>query len=120
MFDAAVVINGPKRLSVADFSQLMGPLMGEGRTNVVAGVADNVMLGASVNDWTPDHVDVSWTYSRPARGEGDELHQPQRTFNEAREISPQFYDELNALGRLASPLKDIYNEEAAKEDRLFN
>lgn len=99
----------------------MGPTVGDGCSNVVAGVAYNVMLAISANDWMTEHVDLSWTYRRPVRGHSDELHQPQRTVDEARNISQQFYDEINnPNAKLASPFKNIYNEEAMTNHRLFN
>jgi hypothetical protein len=59
------VINGQQRLDRATFDTSLAPYINS--SNVLVGVADNTMLGISINDLASTHVDVSWTYSRPAR-----------------------------------------------------
>jgi hypothetical protein len=91
-------------------------------SNVLAGVADNVVLGISINDLTSTHVDISWTYSRPAHSnlQSDPLYNPDRTPDESTRISEAFFTELKQLAPLAQPFAKFYNADAARSTKLFN
>ncbi len=116
----AVVINGQQRLDRSTFDTFLAPYMNS--SNVLVGVADNIMLGISINDLATTHVDISWTYSRPAQSDlqSDPLYNPYRTPEESTKISEAFFTELKQLIPLAQPFAKFYNSDAARSTKLYN
>ena len=82
----------------------------------------NVGLGVSINDATEDgFINISWTFSRPAKeNQEDHLFKPSRALDEAKSIPEEFYEELNQLGTLAQPFKEVFEPEKARMDKLYS
>lgn len=80
---------------------------------------NDIILEISINDYTSEHVDVSYTYSRPAR-ENDPLHKPDRPIPGATGIPEQFYKELEDLKDLQQPFDIIFNSARVRRDRLLH
>lgn len=91
-------------------------------SNVAIGVGDNVVLGITVNDLTPDNVELSWTYSRPVRGEEgeDPLYKPSRPNAEASAIPEELFEELAELGPMAEPFKSMFAPKEARKTARYN
>jgi hypothetical protein len=116
----AVVINGQRRLDRSTFNTILAPYMNS--SNVLIGVANNTTLGVSINDFTTTHVDISWTYSRPAHidSTSDPLYRPEREKDEATKIPQAFFTELSELAPLASPFAQFYNIDTVRSSKLYN
>ena len=114
------MINGQERLTRSAFDTSLAPYMNS--SNVIIGVANNVMLGISINDLTLSYADISWTYSRPVHhdSKSDLLYKPDRTRDESTIISEVFFNELKQLAPLAEPFTSFYNPDAARSAKLYN
>jgi monooxygenase len=108
-----VVYNGQRRISRQSFDSNLRPYMAD--TNVTLGVGDNITLGVSITDITDEIVDLSWTYTRPPKGEND----PLLAFSEKRAAPPLLLEELSSLGNLGPGFSTIYDTESVKGDKLF-
>ena len=79
-----------------------------------------ILLEISVNDISGSHVDLSYTYSRPAKEHNDPLHRPERLIPGATDIPEEFYQELAALQDLEPPFKAIFDAEEVRGDRVLH
>lgn len=79
-----------------------------------------ILLKISVNDISGSHVDLSYTYSRPAKENNDPLHKPDRPIPGATDIPEKFYEELEALQDLKLPFKVIFDTVAVRGDRVLH
>ena len=79
-----------------------------------------ILLEISVNDISGSHVDLSYTYSRPAKEHNDPLHRPERPIPGATDIPEEFYQELAALQDLEPPFKAIFDAEEVRGDRVLH
>lgn len=79
-----------------------------------------ILLEISVNDISGSHVDLSYTYSRPAKENNDPLHKPDRPITGAADIPEEFYEELAALQDLEPPFKVIFDAEEVRGDRVLH
>lgn len=112
-----VVFNGKRRMPTAEYEDLIAPAM-RNRT-ILQSRNEDVVLEISVSDFTPDHVDISYTYSRPAR-ENDPLHKPDRQNAGATDIPEGFYIELNELKQLTPPFDHIFDVSQVRKDRVLH
>lgn len=112
-----VVFNGRRQFSHADFRDLVEPKLGS--QAIVQERHDGLILEISINDYTPEHVDVSYTYSRPAR-DNDPLHRPDRAMAGATDIPEEFYNELKELTDLQEPFKGLFQAAKVRKDRVFH
>ncbi|KAL9007646.1 MAG: hypothetical protein Q9180_009604, partial [Flavoplaca navasiana] len=80
---------------------------------------DDIVLEISINEYTPKHVDVSYTYSRPAR-ENDPLHKPDRAIPGATDIPEEFYRELEDLKDLHQPFNTVFDAARVRRDRILH
>jgi tyrosinase len=76
----------------------------------------------SVSDYKSDRVSVSWTYSRPARGQNDALHMPERALSKATAIPDDLYEELSALSQssLPQPFAGLFETAHLRNDRILH
>lgn len=112
-----VAYNGRRRAERAVFDNVYAPFMK--RSTVLETRLKDTVLNISLNDWTVDFVDLSWTYSRPARPD-DPLHRPDRSNAEATRIPDEFFAEISALSDLEPPFKDAFDVEKTRQDRILH
>lgn len=113
-----VVFNGRRRLSSAEYTDKMHTYLQD--SVLIQLQVDDVLLEISLNDYTASHVELSYTYSRPAREENDPLHKPNRAILGATDISDEFYDELDTLKNLQPPFAYMFDAEAVRDDRVLH
>ncbi|KAF7190044.1 FAD-dependent monooxygenase vrtH [Pseudocercospora fuligena] len=82
----------------------------------------SAVFQVSLNDCTKEELNVSYTYSRPARTKGeDELFRPERPKNAAREMPEALFLETgNLREQLEEPFKTVFDPAAMRKDRLLN
>jgi len=112
-----VVFNGKRRISNDEYQDLVAPAMGS-RT-ILQSRRNDVVLEISINDCYPKHVDISYTYSRPAH-ENDPLHKPDRPTAWATDIPEEFYTELQELKQLKRPFDTIFDATKVRKDRVLH
>lgn len=111
-----VAYNGRRRrVERAVFDSVYAPSM-KG-SNVLETRLKDTVLNISLNELGGDSVDLSWTYSRPARPGGDPLHRPDRSNGEATSIPDDFYAEISALPGLGPPFEDAFDAGKMRRDR---
>ncbi|KAA8646855.1 hypothetical protein EYZ11_008636 [Aspergillus tanneri] len=115
----AVLYHGEFQLSRTDFDRLFRSRTGN--SNVLAGVGDRFNAPFAVCNITKTHVDMDWSYSRPASGsaEDDPLYRPNLPADEAKQIPPELLEEL-ASRNLAEPWSLFLNPDAIQSHRLFH
>lgn len=112
-----VAYNGRRRVERAVFDTVYAPFMKS--SNVLETRLGDTVLNISINERNDDFVDLSWTYSRPARPD-DPLHRPDRSNAEATSIPDDLYAEISALSDLEPPFKDAFDAEKARQDRVLH
>lgn len=112
-----VVFNGKRRVSIAEFNDTVAPVL-EDRT-IMHSRRGDIILEISINEFTPKQVDISYTYSRPARN-NDPLHKPDRPIAGATSIPDEFYIELEELKQLDQPFDTIFNPRTVRKDRVLH
>lgn len=113
-----VVFNGKRLISITEYMTTIHDYM---QNHVLAQAhKGEILLEISVNDISGSHVDLSYTYSRPAKENIDPLHKPDRTIPGATDIPEEFYEELAALQDLKLPFKVIFDAEAVRGDRVLH
>lgn len=73
----------------------------------------------AVNQCAETHVDVEYTYSRPAR-QNDPLHKPDRPILGAIDIPEEFYAELQQLKNLGQVYKEMFDVTKVRQDRVLH
>lgn len=112
-----VVFNGKRRVSQSSFRELFAPYFDE--SNLVEMRRDEVLLQVSVNENTGGDVNISYTYSRPARKE-DALHNPDRPTSGATDIPEEFYIEVADLASLKQPFAEAFDVTKIRRDRVLH
>lgn len=113
-----VAYNGKRRIPRNKFMELYEPAMRN--MNVLEQKHKDTLLNVSVNEHKEEQVSISWTYSRPARGDSDSLHRPDRSNAEAKDIPEALFQEVNALENLEQPFLDVFNAEKMRKDRMLH
>ncbi|KAI4269130.1 MAG: hypothetical protein LQ337_007464 [Flavoplaca oasis] len=112
-----VVFNGRRQFTRAEYQETFEPKLGP--QTVVHERHGDIVLEISINEYTPKHVDVSYTYSRPAR-ENDPLHKPDRAIPGATDIPEEFYSELEDLKDLGQPFNTVFDAAKVRRDRVLH
>lgn len=112
-----VAYNGRRRVESAVFDNVYAPFM-KG-SNVLETRLEDTVLSISINERADDFVDLSWTYSRPARP-NDPIHRSDRSNAEATKIPDDFYAEISALSDLETPFKDAFDADKTRQDRVLH
>lgn len=112
-----VAYNGKRLVERETFDNVYEPFM-KG-SNVLETRAKDSVMNVSINERKDDFVDISWTYSRPARGPDDPLHRPKRSNTEATSIPNEFYTEISTLP-LELPFKEAFDAEKIRQDRVLH
>ncbi|PVH85893.1 FAD/NAD(P)-binding domain-containing protein [Cadophora sp. DSE1049] len=113
-----VVFRGTRRIDGATFKEIYESHFKDG--NALEMKQGDTLLQISINDHVQDSeaVDISYIYSRPSHsGSEDPLHRPNRTLNQASDISEAFFAEVSKLRDLEQPLRDAFDEENVRKGR---
>ena len=110
-----VVFNGKRRVPNAEFQDHFAQEL-QNRT-VLQSRHRDIVLEIFINESTPKHVDISYTYSRPAR-QNDPLHKSDRPIPGATDIPEEFYDEIRQLKGLSQPFDDIFDTSNVRRGRV--
>ena len=111
------VFNGTRRLSLDSFQNTLAPQM-QG-LSVIQCRQEDVLFQIAVNEYAATHVDVAYTYSRPAR-QNDPLHKPDRPIPGATEIPEEFYTELQQVEGLGRAYEEIFDAAKVRQDRVLH
>ena len=112
-----VVYNGQRKMSLDSFQNIMAPQM-HGLT-IIQCRQEDVVFQIAVNQYTATYVDLSYTYSRPAR-QNDPLHRPDRAVPGATDIPEEFYAELQELRDLGQAYKEMFDATKVRQDRVLH
>ncbi|KAL8993425.1 MAG: hypothetical protein Q9169_006357 [Polycauliona sp. 2 TL-2023] len=112
-----VVFNGKRQFTKAEFQRWFESRLGS--QTIIHSRHDDIILEISINEITPKHVDVSYTYSRPARKD-DPLHKPDRAIPGATDIPEEFYSEIDSLQNLEEPFNIIFDTAKVRRDRVLH
>lgn len=113
-----VVFNGKRLISITDYIENVHDHMQNGvLTQTHNG---DILLGISVDDISGSQVNLSYTYSRPAKESNDPLHKPDRPIPGATDIPEAFYEELELLQNLDPPFRAIFDVEEVRGDRVLH
>jgi 2-polyprenyl-6-methoxyphenol hydroxylase-like FAD-dependent oxidoreductase len=116
-----VVFNGKRRIPRSEFDTI-APHMHD--SNVLNFMHGDTRLNFSINEYTPEYVSVSWTYSRPSHSystSSDPLHKPDRELSDATKIPDELFNELSAFFKaLAHPFAPLFAPEVVRKDRILH
>ena len=115
-----VVFYGTQSITKEQYAKLIDTEMRSGVS--MENRRDNVLLRIFINNTTSTHVDLGYTYSRPARLEpgSDPLYKPNRPTTGAKDIPEAFYVELGSLKDLGPAYTEILDPEKVRKDRVLN
>ena len=112
-----VVYNGQRKMSLDSFQNIMAPQMHG--LSIIQCRQEDVVFQIAVNQYTATYVDLSYTYSRPAR-QNDPLHRPDRAVPGATDIPEEFYAELQELKDLGQAYKEMFDANKVRQDRVLH
>jgi 2-polyprenyl-6-methoxyphenol hydroxylase-like FAD-dependent oxidoreductase len=114
-----VVFNGKRRIPRRTFDREIAPHMHD--STILNFTHGDTRLNFSINEYTSEHVSVSWTYSRPSRGADDALHKPDRELSDATSIPEELFDELHVLSQsFSQPFGGLFESGMLKKDRILH
>ena len=109
--------NGQRKMSLDSFQNIMAPQM-HGLT-IIQCRQEDVVFQIAANQYTATYVDLSYTYSRPAR-QNDPLHRPDRAVPGATDIPEEFYAELQELKDLGQAYEEMFDATKVRQDRVLH
>lgn len=110
-----VVYNGKRRCTKAGYQGYFADSLQD--QTVLRACRGDIILEMSINNYSDKQVEVSYTYSRPAR-DNDPLYRPNRQTSQANHIPEDFYDELENLEDLQQPFNIIFDPGEVRKDRV--
>ncbi|EAT82847.1 hypothetical protein HBI56_067600 [Parastagonospora nodorum] len=115
-----VVFNGKRRIERPVYEEKIAPHLKD--SNVINFKDGNSRLHFNISDYDKGKVSVSWTYSRPSRGDGDALHKPGRELSKATVIPKELFEELDQFRHvgLPPPFSDLFRPETVRNDRILH
>lgn len=113
-----VAYNGKRRISGATWTEVYEPVMQD--ITALEEKHGDALLCISINERKKDQVNISWTYSRPPRGEDDALHRPGRANADAERIPEAFFQEIGALENLQQPFSDVFDSKKLRGDKILH
>lgn len=115
-----VVLYGIRTVSRDAYTQIYAPLM-QDETSISLRQND-VLLRVVINNTTSIHVQLGYTYSRPARlgVSSDPLFKPDRPNAGAKDIPEAFYIELDSLKDLEPAYAEIFDPLKVRQDRVLH
>ncbi|KAF2774212.1 FAD/NAD(P)-binding domain-containing protein, partial [Teratosphaeria nubilosa] len=114
--------NGKRRLQRSVYEAQIAPHVSD-LNQILEHKSGHSIFGISIDDVKDENVDLSYTYSRPRHpaGEADALYTPDRPNSGAKEMPPEFYEEISTLHpSLPAPFNLIFDPEALRKDRLLS
>lgn len=112
------VFHGKRHLLHTEYSEMMGLKAYEHvQFQTLKG---NIRLEISMSNRTASGVDVSYTFSRPAKDVDDPLYRPDRCIAAAKDIPEAFYQEVEGLRDLDGPFAGIFDGEKVRGDRMLH
>ncbi|MCJ1274732.1 hypothetical protein MMC21_002530 [Puttea exsequens] len=112
-----VVFNGRRTITLGEYHNTLAPQM-DGHS-IIETRHNDIVLQIAINEYAKSAVDVSYTYSRPAR-QRDPLHNPDRPVSGATETPEDFYSELQELEGLAAAFAEIFDPAKVRQDRILH
>lgn len=112
-----VVFNGKRSMSILEYNDVVALAL-QNQT-VIQSRHEDVLLEISINNFTPEAVELNYTYSRPAR-QNDQLHNPNRSVSGAADIPEEFFIELAQLRGLPKPFDALFDAAKVRQDRLLH
>jgi 2-polyprenyl-6-methoxyphenol hydroxylase-like FAD-dependent oxidoreductase len=115
-----VVFNGKRRIERPVYEEKIAPHLKD--SNVINFKDGNSRINFNISDYDKGKVSVSWTYSRPSRGDGDALHKPGRELSKATVIPEELFEELDQFRHagLPPPFSDLFRPETVRNDRILH
>jgi tyrosinase len=115
-----VVFNGKRRIERAVYEDKVAPHLED--SNVINFKHGDARLNFNISDYDKAKVSVSWTYSRPSRGDGDALHKPGRELSKATVIPEELFEELDQFRQvgLPPPFADLFSPKMVRNDRILH
>ena len=113
-----VVFNGKRRMTIDEFRMILEPEMKD--DTIIDILRDDKVLEISISDVSTTSIELSYTYSRPARLVGDPLHRPERAIAAATDIPEAFYKELDELGDLSKAFSKVFSSSQVRHDRVLH
>lgn len=113
-----VVFNGKRSISFTEYVKTLHDYMVNNESTQTR--KGDIRLEISVNDISTSHVDLNYTYSRPAQGSHDPLHKADRPISGATDIPEEFFDELAALHDLEPPFQAVFDAGKVRNDRVLH
>ncbi|KAL8872192.1 MAG: hypothetical protein Q9174_002135 [Haloplaca sp. 1 TL-2023] len=111
-----VVFNGKRQFTQAKFQELFESRLWS--RAIVQERHGDIVLEISINEYTPKHVDIGYTYSRPARTH-DPLHKPERAIPGATNVPEEFFSELEDL-KVEEPFRSVFQPAEVRRDRVLH
>lgn len=113
-----VAINGQRRVPKDTFDSVFLPAMSE--SSAISTTLGDATLAIAVNDTADDTVSIGYTYSRPARKDGDALYKPDRSKVDASVIPEDFFQELASFSRAEAPFSMFADAAKVRDDKLLS
>lgn len=116
-----VVFRGKRKLSASEWLALE-PYMNAKQESAAWLSSQGQRLEVKLDEWkSEDEASVSYTYSRPAKQDGeDALHKPGRDNDSAKKIPDELFDEIEAIKGIPEAFVPVYNIEKVRKDRLLH
>ena len=122
------VFNSKKYVPTSTFDRVYSPYFAN--SNVLTHEPESSSkprLEISVNSYLPEDskVSISYIYSRSAHPPNDELHNPNRSNNDATKIPEAFYHEVesyisNSANNIPPPFKDCFDATLLRNERVLH
>ncbi|KAL8963041.1 MAG: hypothetical protein Q9193_000647 [Seirophora villosa] len=109
--------NGKRQFTLADYQDLFASTLHNG--TIAHCHYDDSLLEISINNSSHEHIEASYTYSRPVH-DNDPLHRPDRSTSQATDIPEAFYKELEDLKDLKQPFNAVFDPAKVRKDRILH
>lgn len=114
----AAIASGMRRLTRSQFETSFAPYLRG--SNAMLAVADYVVAGITVVDLTESSAEIFWTFIRPFNGHDDSLFRANQDKSGASQLVDIMRSEVNGLGHVAEPYRQIFDTERMRHDEMFN
>jgi 2-polyprenyl-6-methoxyphenol hydroxylase-like FAD-dependent oxidoreductase len=113
-----VAFNGKRRIDLRTFADKYAPEFSD--SVALEKRAGDTILSLSIFDRTEENISVSWIYSRPAHGDDDPLHRPERAPTGATDTPQEFFNEITSVQDLTEPFRDIFDADKLRKERILH
>lgn len=112
-----VAFYGTRQVPLDSFDKVFAPELQS--LGIITSMHHDILLRVFVNYCTETNVGLGYTFSRRARNH-DLLHKPNRSKSEASMTPSSFYDELDSLSGLSTALKETFDPQKVRQDRVLH